>query len=529
MNSQEAPLVHEIIARAAAEDPERRWCTFTDGASHTLADLDARIDRVVAGLQAAGVERGDRVAIMAANRIEFVESWFAAHRAGAIAVPVNVAMRGDVLAHVLDLVEPTAAVIEGRFLGRLGEAVGGREYLRTVSVLDSGPDADRGWPGWTPYADLHRAGAPRRVEMSPSDPCSIMYTSGTTGPSKGIIWTHSSTWHMVGIPRVQMAYGPGDVVYTCLPLFHATALIVSMLMSLAAGARIVIAPRFSVSGFWGDVVEHGATGTAFLGAMTQLLIAADPSDLDRGHRLRTAMMVPAKEADRQVFRERFGLEVVESYGLTDFGWLSWPAVGERVPPGSVGRPHESFEVRLVDADDEEVEIGEPGEIVARPRRPWTTPIGYWGMPEATVESRRNLWFHTGDLLRSDEEGYLYFVDRGKDAMRRRGENVSSFEVERAVAAHPAVAECAAYAIKSELSEDEVAVAVVLRAGAELAAAELIAATEGRLPYFAVPRFVRFLEALPKTQTEKVRKDELRGAGVAKDTWDREASDYRVTR
>jgi carnitine-CoA ligase len=529
MEREAPPLVHEILARAAAAEPARRWCTFTDGGSHSLADLDARVDRVVGGLQAAGVEPGDRVAIMAANRIEFVETWFAIHRAGAIAVPVNVSMRGDVLAHVLDLVGPRAIAIEGRYLERLAEAVGGREYLRSVWVLEPGEGADIAWPGWSAYEELHAAGDPRPTEISPTDPCSIMYTSGTTGPSKGIVWTHASTAHMIRIPREQMAYGPGDVVYTCLPLFHATALIVSMLMSLSAGANIVIAPRFSVSGFWRDVVDHGATGTAFLGAMTQLLVAAEPSPLDREHRLRTAMMVPARESDREIFRERFGLEVVESYGLTDFGWLCWPAIDERVPAGSVGRPHESFEVRLVDAADDDVTVGEAGEIVARPRLPWTTPLGYWGMPEATLESRRNLWFHTGDLLRADAEGYLYFVDRGKDAMRRRGENVSSFEVERAVASHPAVAECAAYAISSELSEDEVAVAVVLRPGAGLEPAALIAATEGRLPYFAVPRFVRFLDALPKTQTEKVRKDQLRAAGVTADAWDREASDYEVTR
>lgn len=529
MEREAAPLVHEILARAAAAEPDRRWLTFTDGEGHSLAELDARVDRVTAGLQAAGVEKGDRVAIMAANRIEFVETWFAVHRAGAIAVPVNVSMRGDVLTHVLDLVEPRAIVIEGQYLARLTESVGGREYLRSVWVLDPGTDADAAWPGWSPYEGLHAASTPRPVEVSPTDPSSIMYTSGTTGPSKGIVWTHASTAHMIRIPREQMAYGPGDVVYTCLPLFHATALIVSMLMSLSAGADVVIAPRFSVSGFWRDVVDHGATGTAFLGAMTQLLVAAEPSPRDRAHRLRTAMMVPAKEADREVFRDRFGLEVVESYGLTDFGWLCWPAVGEQVPAGSVGRPHESFEVRLVDSEDEDVAVGEAGEIVARPRLPWTTPLGYWGMPEATLESRRNLWFHTGDLLRADADGYLYFVDRGKDAMRRRGENVSSFEVERAVASHPAVAECAAYAIASEFSEDEIAVAVVLRPGSTVAPAELIVAIEGRLPYFAVPRFVRFLDALPKTQTEKVRKDVLRAEGAAGDAWDREAAGYEVNR
>ncbi|MGE0066288.1 MAG: AMP-binding protein [Solirubrobacterales bacterium] len=529
MAPERPPLVHQILERAAAEEPEREWLRFTDAGTHTLAELLTRVRAIASGLQERGVAKGDRVAIMAANRVEFVESWFAAQMVGAIAVPVNVAMRGEVLAHVLDLVEPRLIVIELQYLGRLRDAVGGCEYLRTVAVLNLGEGVPAEWPAALPYERLRSSEEPAAVAIDHTEACSIMYTSGTTGPSKGIVWIHGSTWQMIETPRRAMGYGPGDVIYACLPLFHATALIVSMLMSLAAGARIVIAPRFSVSRFWTEVVESGATGTAFLGAMTQLLIGAEPSPMDRAHSLRTAMMVPARPEDREVFRRRFGLEVVESYGLTDYGWLSWPQAGEQVPPGSVGRPHESFEVRLVDEHDQEVAVGETGEIVARQRHPWTAPIGYWGMPEETLASRRNLWFHTGDLMRRDEQGYLYFVDRGKDAMRRRGENVSSFEVEKAVCRHPAVAECAAYAISSEFSEDEIAVAVTLHGSGTLAAAELIAASEGSLPYFAVPRYVRFVEALPKTQTEKVRKDVLRSEAVTADTWDREVAGYEVSR
>ncbi len=513
------------LARAAAVDPELPWLRFLDGDTHTLAELHQRVRSVGAGLQAWGIRHGDRVAIMAGNSIEFVETWFAVQLVGAIAVPINTALRGEVLTHMLDLAGPSVTVVEDSLCERLLDAAGGNGGLGTVAVVPTGnaePARTDGARAAIPYSALRVDEDPVPVAVDERDAASIMYTSGTTGPSKGTVWTHGSTWHMAEIPRQAMGYGPDDVLYVCLPLFHASALANLLLSGLLGRSRIVVASRFSVSGFWSDALESGATATNILGAMGPLLLARDPSPEERGHSLRTAMVVPAAAGTRDAMRDRFGLEIVHPYGLSDFGWVCWPDHGEPVPEGSVGRVHPSFEARIVDEHDHEVPHGQAGELVARPTLPWTTSPGYWRMPEQTAEARRNLWFHTGDLLSRDEEGYFYFHDRSKDAMRRRGENVSSFEVERAIAGHPAVFECAAYALPSDLTEDEIAIAVVLREGVpEPTPEEIVGFVTPRLPYFAVPRYVRFLRELPKTQTEKVQKHELRATGITPQTWDAE--------
>jgi crotonobetaine/carnitine-CoA ligase len=512
-------LVHNALSDAMAADPDLPWLRFISGKTFTLAELHERVRRLGAGLQQRGVARGDRVAIMTSNTVEFVETWFAVHLVGGISVPLNTAFRGDVLAHMLCSAAPSVIVVERALLNRIMDAIE-PDFGGMIAVIGGDPtDSSRPWTE-IDYSDLAIDAAPRPVPLTERDPASIMFTSGTTGPSKGVVWTHGSTWHMAEVPARSHGYGPGDTLYVCLPLFHATALVTLLFAGLISSSRIVIADRFSVSRFWSDVRESRATATSFLGAMAPLLLAQPPTRTDRDHRLRTGMVVPAPVGTAEAFRSRFGFDIIHAYGLSDFGWICWPQHGEVVPDGSVGRVHESFEARIVDDEDNALPAGQVGEMVARPRRPWTAPSGYWEMPVETLESQRNLWFHTGDLMSRDANGYFYFVDRAKDAMRRRGENVSSFEVERAVSAHAAVQECAAYALPSDLAEDEIAVAVVLRPDAPAPSPdELIAFVEPRLPYFAVPRYVRILQALPKTQTEKIQKHLLRSEGVTEDTWD----------
>lgn len=519
-------LVHAALSEAAAADPDLPWLRFLGGRTLTLAELDDRVRRIAAGLQQGGIERGDRVAIMTSNTVEFIETWFAVHLAGGIAVPLNTALRGDVLEHVLRSAGPSLIVVEHALAGRVFDAIRTGDFVGTIAVVGGRTGS---WKQ-IDYSDLAVESAPRPVTVGERDPASIMFTSGTTGPSKGVIWTHGSTWHMAHVPSRSHGYGPADVLYSCLPLFHATALVTLLFAGLISRSKVVIGQRFSVRRFWSEVKEAEATATSFLGAMAPLLLAQPPSPAERDHLLRTGMVVPAPAGTAEAFRNRFGFEIVHPYGLSDFGWICWPRHGEGVPEGSVGRAHASFEAMIVDDADSEVPAGEVGEMVAHPRQPWTTPPGYWEMPGETLESRRNLWFHTGDLMSRDAAGYFYFVDRAKDAMRRRGENVSSFEVERAVAGHPAVQECAAYALPSELAEDEIAVAVVLRPkGPAPSPHELVAFVEPRLPYFAVPRYVRILDALPKTQTEKVQKHLLRSEGVTDDTWDAVRAGVVVTR
>ena len=527
--TEDGRFLHEELAARARELPDKEWLRFLGERSWTFAEVDAGVRSVAAGLQSRGVQKGDRVALFLGNRIEYVEAWFACHALGAIVVPMNLALRGDMLARMMERAGPRIAIVEDSCLENVVRSLAGVGELETLVVLDRAPQSVEG-PGEVIAFERLRSNEPvLPVELEPWDPAAIMHTSGTTGMSKGVVWTQYCTWYMAQTVAKHFQQTGDDVVYVCLPMFHTNALCCQLLPSLLAGATLVSTRRFSVSRFWDEVVACGATTTNIMGAMVPMLLGRDPSPAERAHRIRLVNSAPCPPAYFHRMRERFGFSAITGYGLTDFGLLCWPPPGELPPPGSCGRPADGYECRVVDEHDEEVAPGVAGEMVVRTTGPWIGPLGYWRQPEATAEAMRNLWFHTGDSVTYDEDGWFYFLDRAKDAMRRRGENISSFEVEEAVLRHPAVEECAAYAISSSMTEDEVAVAVVLRPGSELAAEALIAAIEGALPYFAVPRYVRFLDALPKTSTEKVRKQELREEGVGPGMWDAEAVGYVVRR
>jgi crotonobetaine/carnitine-CoA ligase len=360
----------------------------------------------------------------------------------------------------------------------------------------------------------------------PWDLAGIYFTSGTTGPSKGVMWSHNMGLYMSESSTFIMDYKPDDVLFTCLPLFHANALFVSFLAAVRYRARVVVAERFSASQFWRQVAESGATTVNLLGAMAPILWRQEPSEWEQAHTVRLALVVPAPVEHFDEFERRFNLKCTELYGLTDANIpLGIPAGEQR--PGSCGVPVPGWECMVVDEHDEPVPANTPGELVVRPTLPFIGQLGYWRMPEQTVEAWRNLWFHTGDLVRQDEEGWFYFLDRSKDAIRRSGENISSFEVEQVLLSHPAVFEAAVYAVPAEMSEDEVMAAVVLEPGKEVTAAEILAWCEPRLAYFAVPRYVDIRSALPKTQTEKVQKQVLRSEGVSTNTFDRGPSGRRM--
>lgn len=515
--------IGELVRRAAVDHPERTVVSFVDGASYTAADLWRSVLSVAAGLHDQGVREGDRVGLMLENRVEFLETWLAAHVLGLIAVPINVALRGPSLAHILRLTEPSLIVCELELLQRLDAASMSAEIRPARFVVGvAGPEVSG------TFASLRAAPLPSLPEVSTCDPCCIMYTSGTTGPSKGVIWTQRMTLHIAGVVRESMKYGADDILYTCLPLFHGNALTTSFVPALLAGAPIVVGRRFSASTFWMDVVRSRATATNLLGVMAPILLSREPSPDERAHRLRTALVIPAPARHYPLMKERFGLSITEAYGQVDLGMVLWNALDDP-KPGSCGRPTRGYECRLGDARDDEVNIGDVGELLVRWATPNTASHGYWKNPEATAAAFRNLWFHTGDLMRCDQEGWFYFVDRTKDTIRRRGENISSIEVEAAALAHPDVLEAAAYAIPSALSEDEVALAIVVRSGASFDPHALLSFMEPNLPYFALPRFVRLLSELPRTQTEKIQKGLLRADGVTGDIWDRESVGYVVPR
>jgi crotonobetaine/carnitine-CoA ligase len=375
-----------------------------------------------------------------------------------------------------------------------------------------------------PFASLLGAGAPPAVAVAASDVGAIHFTSGTSGPSKGAVLPHAHLHLLSERNRELLDLRADDTYLTELPLFHINAQM-SVYSALLVGARVRIEQRFSASAWLERVRESGATHTSLLGVMLSFILKQPAGPEDADNALRRAWSVPCPPDLAATFRDRFGLEeVVTSYGSTEVGMVARRTLD--APAGSVGRVDpELYATRVVDADDEPVAEGAVGELLVRPLLPWTTTQGYFGMPERTIEAFQNLWFHTGDAARLDREGNLWFIDRIKDRIRRRGENIASVDVESVLLEHPAIADAAVVAVPAdeEGGEDEIKAVVVAAPGSTLDAEAVWAWCDEGLPYFAVPRYVEILPELPKTPTAKVRKTELREAGVTQGTSDRGAA------
>jgi crotonobetaine/carnitine-CoA ligase len=450
-------------------------------------------------------------------------------------VPMNTASMGPQIGYLLKDSAARLLAIEAGFVERLENAALGETALQTIwRVEDAGGDpgahvplrfegiACEPWPPSPTPAALAPLPPLPEPPIASSDILAILYTSGTTGPAKGVLCPQAQ-YHWWGVLSARiLGVGPGDVLCTTLPLFHINALN-TFAQATLAGARVAYEPRFSASGFWTTMRARGATVVYLLGAMVPILLAQPVSAAERGHRVRIGLGpgVPASAA--AAFRERTGVPLVEGYGSTETNFVI-ASSPERSRPGCMGWLQPGFDARVVDANDFELPDGEAGELLLRADAPFAFSSGYFGRPEATLAAWRNLWFHTGDRVVREADGAFRFVDRIKDAIRRRGENISSHEVEQVLQAHPAVAAVAVYPVRSELAEDEVMAAVVTREGATLDPAELAAFCRTRLPYFAIPRYVEVVADLPRTENGKVQKFRLRERGVTSGTWDREARD-----
>ncbi len=517
---QTLPALLERQAARYEERPLFRWGD-TELSYRAVRDLAARS---AGRLADAGVRPGDRIATMAENRIELFELILGCAWAGAIVVPINTASRGAQLEHILGNCGARLLVAESAQMEAFA-ALGSRGDVERAWVLPplDGSGFDAGAiPGWS-IGEVPAAGEP--IDAHPADPgeiAAILYTSGTTGPSKGVRCPHAQFYWWGVLMGESLRLVEGDVLYTCLPLFHTNALN-AFVQALVSGATFVLGERFSASRFWARLVAADADVTYLLGAMVTILMSRPVEPVEREHHVRIALApaTPARIFDR--FRERFGVQLIEGYGSTE---TNCPIAAENPAEsrgGYMGTVRDGFHARVVDEHDQPVPDGTAGELVLRHDEPFAFADGYWAMPEQTVKAWRNLWFHTGDRVVRDPDGWFRFVDRAKDAIRRRGENISSWEVEQAVLEHPAASAAAAFPIPSELGEDDVMVAVVLEPGEELTPEELIEHCRPRLPYFAVPRYVEFVSELPLTENGKVRKQVLRERGLTPGTWDREAA------
>ena len=489
-----------MLERAAAAHGDRPLLRFGD-AIWSYAALCDDVAGLAGALAENGIAPGDRVLVMSENRPDILRLWLACGWLGAALVPVNTALRGEGLRHALTSARARAVALESPLREHVAEA-----GFEPTWVLD-----EDGLPAPTRPVPPHAVG--------PGDTCAILYTSGTTGPAKGVLCPHAQ-WYWWGIKTGEVLGIERDsVLYTNLPLFHTNALN-AFWQALVAGATYVLGPRFSASAFWGRLARSRATVTYLLGAMVSILLRTPPGEHDRAHRARVALAPATPPELHEPFFERFGVRLVDGWGSTETNIVIANAL-DHLRPGTLGYVLDGFEARVADEYDAPLHDGTPGELLVRHREPFSFASGYDGLPETTADAWRNLWFHTGDRVVRDPDGTFRFVDRLKDVIRRRGENVSSFEVEQALLAHEDVVAAAVVPVPSELGEDEVLACVVPRAGAALDPPELVRFCEPRLPRFALPRFVDVLSELPLTASGKVEKHLLRERGVSPTTWDRE--------
>lgn len=516
----DVPTIDGLLDLRARDSAGTSFLRFSSG-DLTYAEVRRRSTGLAHGLAGLGVRRGELVPVLMPNGPAFAITWLALSRLGAVSTLLNTAFRGPSLAHALNISGADTVIAQDDLVSNLATVADELTHLRRLIVVgDIGAIPNVPGVEIIDHAGLctdDETAIP--VAHQVTDPAMVLFTSGTTGPSKGCVLSHCYAVRQAQLMIENLQIRSEDVLYCPFPMFHIDATVLTVIPAMLLGTTAAIGERFSASGFWDEIRRTGATVFDFMGATLTMLHKRPrlADDLDNPARLGWGVPVPGFAAD---FEERFGVHLVELYGSTDAGIPIYHPVDEPRRAGSCGRAIPHYDVRLCDEGGSEVPVGEVGEILVRPNEPSLMSDGYYGMPEATLQSRRDLWFHTGDLARRDSDGYFYFVGRRTDSIRRRGENISAFEVDEVVKLHPAVLDAASFGVPSELTEEDVMVAVVPRPGHELDPQQLIDFCASRMAGHMVPRYVEILESLPRTPTEKVEKAWLRERGVTPSTWDR---------
>jgi len=517
-------VTRSLMERWNRECPDKVFIQFADNSEQwTYRHFRSLVIQTAIGLQRLGVGQGDHVLVWLPNSREHLRVFFAINYLGAVFVPINTAYKGALLAHVIENSDAKLAVVHADLMPRLE----GVPLARLAQAVVVGGTAECPGLSTLRYADalLPASGvlAPPARPIEPWDPQSIIYTSGTTGPSKGVLSSYLHIYTNAG-PETWTCVTGEDRFMVNMPMFHIGGMGVTFVMFVRGGS-IAFVERFDTATFLDTVRATSTTATFLLGVMASFLEKLPPRPDDADTPLRLVFMVPLA-GDIAAFSRRFGCEVYTIFNMTE---ISTPIISGANPTvrGTCGRQREGVDVRLVDANDCEVPVGTVGEMIVRTDRPWGMNSGYYKNPAATASAWRNGWFHTGDAFRCDADGYYYFVDRIKDAIRRRGENISSFEVEADVQAHPDVREVAAIGVPNELSEEDVLIVVAPIDGRVIDPAGLLEFLRPRMAHFMLPRYVRVLPELPKTPSSKVMKHELRQQGVTGDTWDRERAGIQV--
>ena len=522
-----------VLRRALENHPDKPFLDIL-GKVCTLRELDHESDLIARGLRGLGVKKGDTVVTILDNNHEAIYLWFAINKLGAISVPVNTAYKGEFLRHQVADAGAAVVVAEADYAERVLAIEEGLPNLKALVSKGTKPQSSTSKLQLLALDDLKVDGGERIEEaLSPSDLSMLIYTGGTTGPSKGCMISHN---YACNIARQSIDAAQRDhstVYWTPLPLFHMNAVATGVLAQMMVGGKCVIYPRFSVSNFWPDVERSGANLVSLLGSMIPMLATAPEIDaMKRCYgQVKVLQAAPFTDEQKEIFKTRFGVEhtLTPGYGLTEVAMVVYNKIGQSSSPDSSGYRIDQYDVRIVDDDGNEVPDGESGEVIVRPLQPDIMFQGYWRRAEDTMKVMKDLWFHSGDIGKFDEQGCFFFVDRKKDYMRRRGENISSFELESTFRGHPDIVDLAVHAVPSEVGEDDVKVSLILQEGSTLTEEQLCIWAIDRLPYFAVPRYIEFRKELPRSPVGRVLKYMLRDEGVTPSTWDREASGIQLAK
>jgi crotonobetaine/carnitine-CoA ligase len=526
-------LLTDILRQRASEDGERTFLRVAGGGSSTFAQSYEAACSIANGLIALGVEPAECVVIMAHNALDSVHSWLGINLAGATEVAINTGYRGSSLEHVLQNAQARLMFVTPDLIERVLEVRAQLTHLETLIVYgaDDAPiPANLPWKvvrfSWVAS---HPPTAPAR-RVSRDHIASVVYTSGTTGPAKGVMMPHGQVALFARLGVEGAALTSDDVWYCFIPLYHVAGKHIAILGSMMAGGQVVLDTQFTAEKFLDVVRGHGITIALIHGPLVEMVYKqpARPNDADNTLTRVIASPFPGKIA--LDFEKRFGVRGIETWGMTEVTVPIWQPLDEPMRVGACGKLRsEYFELRIVDPDtDEEMPAGATGEFALRPRLPFIMMQGYLRMPEATLSAWRNLWFHTGDLGYIDPTGYVYFVDRAKERIRRRAENISSYDIEAAALQHDAIAECAAVGVPSEFEgDDDIKLYVVRARGLALEAEDVIRYLVTRLPHFMVPRYIEFIDAIPRTPTGKLQKVGLKTRGITAQTWDRKSAGVSV--
>ncbi len=520
----------EIVAFRARENPDKRFVRF-ESEDLTYNQFHLGGNKAANALSSLDLSKGDTCAMMLPNCPDFLTTWLGLTRIGVMEVPINTGLRGDLLAFILNQAECKVIVIQSEWVDRIQGISDQLDCLKHVIVVGE-DDSNVIIENISIHSNQrlidNATDENIEIQIKPKDHSLILFTSGTTGPSKGAILSHRANFALARSCCDLMNYTPIDRLFTMFPLYHVNARYATILAALLAGSDVVMHNRFSASKFWDICRREQITTFNYMGSLLTILMKQPVRPNDATHTVRQIQGAPCPAEIYESFQERFNVKITEAYGSTEIG-LATVNRAESFRKGSCGKVLSIFEVQIHDENGKPCPPNTAGEMVVRPKEPSIMFSGYYGMPEATIKSWKNLWFHTGDRGQVDVDGYFYFVDRKKDVVRRRGENISSYEVENAINKHPFVQDSAIIGVPSELSEEEVLAVVKIRDGRELDAEELLDFCQERLPYFSVPRYVRFIHEFPRTPSQRIEKYKLREEGITNETWDREAAEYKVVR